>query len=157
MPVRSFNHTGPGQAPDFVAPSLARQIALIERGVVEPVIRVGNLEAIRDFTDVRDVIRAYVALMQRGQAGAVYNVGSGVGRSIRSVLDALLARARVEVRVETDPARLRPSDVPALVADAARLRLTTGWQPVISFERMLDDLMEYWREKVRSERFEAGT
>jgi GDP-4-dehydro-6-deoxy-D-mannose reductase len=95
--------------------------------------------------------------MQRGQAGAVYNVGSGVGRSIRSVLDALLARARVEVRVETDPARLRPSDVPALVADAARLRLTTGWQPVISFERMLDDLMEYWREKVRSERFEAGT
>jgi GDP-4-dehydro-6-deoxy-D-mannose reductase len=152
--VRPFNHTGPRQTPAFAAPSMARQIALIERGVLEPVIRVGNLEARRDLSDVRDVVRAYTALMDFGQPGEIYNVGSGVGRSMRSVLDAILSRSKVPVGVETDPARLRPSETPALVADCTRLREATGWQPQVSFDQMLDDLLEYWREQVKRSKFE---
>jgi GDP-4-dehydro-6-deoxy-D-mannose reductase len=145
--TRSFNHTGPRQKPAFVAPSMARQIALIERGDAEPVIRVGNLDAKRDFTDVRDVVRAYAALLDRGTAGSIYNVASGVGRSIRSLLDGLIARARVEVTVETDPARMRPHDVPDVVGDATKLTKATGWTPQISFDQTLDDLLEYWRRQ----------
>jgi GDP-4-dehydro-6-deoxy-D-mannose reductase len=148
--TRSFNHTGPRQAPAFVAPSMARQIALIEKGAMEPVIRVGNLDAQRDLTDVRDVVRAYAALMAAGSAGTIYNVASGIGHTIRSVLDALVARARVPVRIETDPARLRPSDLPVLIGDYSRLRETTGWHPSISFNQMLDDLLDYWRRAVSS-------
>jgi GDP-4-dehydro-6-deoxy-D-mannose reductase len=148
--ARPFNHTGPRQSPDFVAPSIARQIARIEQGGVEPVIRVGNLEARRDFSDVRDVVRAYALLLQRGAPGQAYNVGSGTGRSIRSLLDALLARARVDVRVETHPERLRPSDPAALVADTGRLRAATGWVPGIPFESMLDDLLEFWRRELET-------
>jgi GDP-4-dehydro-6-deoxy-D-mannose reductase len=145
--TRSFNHTGPRQKPAFVAPSMARQIALIERGAVEPVIRVGNLDARRDFTDVRDVVRAYAALLERGDAGTVYNVASGVGRSIRSLLDGLIARARVTVTVEADPARMRPHDVPDVVGDPTKLTNATGWTPAIPFEQTLDDLLEYWRSQ----------
>jgi GDP-4-dehydro-6-deoxy-D-mannose reductase len=143
--TRSFNHTGPRQTPAFVAPSMARQIALIERGQLEPVIRVGNLEARRDLTDVRDVVRAYVALMQSGATGVVYNVASGIARSIHSVLDALVSRSRVPVRIEVDPQRLRPSDVPVMVGNCSRLMAATGWQPAISFDQTLDDLLNYWR------------
>jgi GDP-4-dehydro-6-deoxy-D-mannose reductase len=143
--TRSFNHTGPRQTTSFVAPAIARQIALIECGKAEPVVRVGNLDALRDLMDVRDTVRAYAALMSAGTPGTAYNVASGVGRPIRSVLEALLSRARVAIRVETDPARMRPSDVPVLVGDAARLRRDTGWQPSISFDRMVDDLLAYWR------------
>jgi GDP-4-dehydro-6-deoxy-D-mannose reductase len=143
--TRSFNHTGPRQRPSFVAPGIAQQIARIERAAQEPVIRVGNMEAQRDFLDIRDTVRAYAALMQSGDSGAIYNVASGVGRSIRSVLDGLLARARVPIRIETDPARLRPNDTPVLVGDASRLRRATGWAPSVSFEQMLDDLLAYWR------------
>jgi GDP-4-dehydro-6-deoxy-D-mannose reductase len=143
--TRSFNHTGPRQTPAFVAPSMARQIALIERGQLEPVIKVGNLAAQRDLTDVRDVVRAYVALMQRGATGAVYNVASGVPRSIQSILEALLSRSKVPVRIEVDPARMRPNDVPAIVGDFSRLTAATGWQPAVTFDQMLDDLLEYWR------------
>jgi GDP-4-dehydro-6-deoxy-D-mannose reductase len=143
--TRSFNHTGPRQTAEFVAPSMARQIALIERGQLEPVIKVGNLDARRDLTDVRDVVRAYVALMTSGTAGVVYNVASGVGHSIRSVLEALIARSRVSVRIEIDPARMRPSDVPAIVGNYSRLENTTGWKPEVSFDSMLDDLLAYWR------------
>ncbi len=148
--TRPFNHTGPRQRPAFVAPSMARQIAMIERGLTEPVIRVGNLETRRDFTDVRDVVRAYAALMKLGRAGEIYNIGSGIGRSIRSLLDALLSRSRVEVRVETDVNRLRPAETMALVADTSRVRAQTGWQPEISFESMLDRLLGYWRTEVGS-------
>jgi GDP-4-dehydro-6-deoxy-D-mannose reductase len=147
--VRAFNHTGPRQSPAFVAPSMARQIALIEHGRIEPVMRVGALEARRDFTDVRDVVRAYVGLMKQGRSGEIYNVGSGTGRSIRSLLDALLARSRVEVRVETEADRLRPAETAALVADTTRLYNQTGWRPEIAFESMLDRLLEYWRGEVR--------
>jgi len=146
--ARSFNHTGPRQTPDFAAPSFARQIALIERGTLAPVIRVGNLEALRDFSDVRDVVRAYRLLAEHGTTGRIYNVASGVGRSIRSVLDGLVARCRVAVEVELDPTRLRPSDTPAMVGDATRLVHDTGWKPLYPFERTLDDLLDYWRGEV---------
>lgn len=143
--TRSFNHTGPRQTAAFAAPSIARQIARIERGAQEPVIRVGNLEARRDLTDVRDIVAAYAALMRAGTPGTIYNVASGVGRTIGSVLDALLARSRVRVTVESDPARLRGHDIPALIGDSTRLRRATGWKPLISFDRMLDDLLGFWR------------
>ena len=143
--TRSFNHTGPRQTPSFVAPAMARQIALMERGRVEPVLHVGNLDARRDLTDVRDVVRAYAALMETAAAGSVYNVASGVGHAVRDLVDALIARARVPIRVELDPTRLRPNDLPSVVGNATRLRRDTGWTPEISFDRMLDDLLDYWR------------
>jgi GDP-4-dehydro-6-deoxy-D-mannose reductase len=147
--TRSFNHTGPRQTAAFAAPNMARQIALIEAGLAEPVIRVGNLEAQRDFTDVRDMARAYVSLIAGGRSSTVYNVSSGVARAMRSVLDALVSRARVAVRVESDPALMRPIDTPVLLGDATRLRRDIGWQPEISFDRTLDDLLNYWRSVTR--------
>jgi GDP-4-dehydro-6-deoxy-D-mannose reductase len=143
--TRSFNHTGPRQRPAFVAPGVARQVALIERGALPPVVRVGNLAPVRDLTDVRDVVAAYVALMQAGVPGTIYNVASGVGRTIGSLVDAIVARSRVPVRIEVDPALVRQSDVPFQVGDATRLRTATAWRPVIGLDRMLDDLLEYWR------------
>ena len=143
--TRSFNHTGARQKPSFAAPAMARQIALIERGALEPVIRVGNLDAERDLLDVRDTVRAYAGLMASGESGRVYNVASGIARPVRLLLDALVSRARVPVRVETDPARLRPNDIPVLVGDPARLKAATGWEPRVSFDQMLDDLLAYWR------------
>ena len=143
--VRAFNHTGPRQAPAFAAPSFARQIARIERGEQAPVIRAGNLAPRRDLSDVRDVVRAYVALMQHGSSQGVYNVASGIGRPIGDILQALVARARVPVTIETDPALLRPNDTAALVGDCRRLQRDTGWTPAIGFDQMLDDLLEYWR------------
>lgn len=145
--TRSFNHTGPRQAPTFVAPSIARQIVAIERGLQEPVIRVGNLDAVRDVTDVRDTVRAYVAAMTSGESATIYNVASGEGRPVRDILEALVARARTPVRIEQDPARMRPSDIPILVGDATRLRQATGWAPTVPFAQMLDDLLEFWRSQ----------
>jgi GDP-4-dehydro-6-deoxy-D-mannose reductase len=143
--TRSFNHTGPRQTPAFVAPSMARQIALIERGQLEPVIKVGNLDAQRDVTDVRDVARAYAGLMQSGKTGVVYNVASGVARSIRSILEALVSRSKVPVRIEVDQTRMRPNDVPVVVGNHSRLTESTGWHPQVSFDQMLDDLLSHWR------------
>ncbi len=142
--VRPFNHTGPRQRPIFMAPSVARQIALIELGRQER-LEVGNLDTTRDFTDVRDIVRAYAMLMETGAPGSVYNVASGLGRPVRSMVDALIARARVPVSIAHDPERLRPQDTPVLVGDNTRVRNATGWQPSISFDRMIDDLLEYWR------------
>jgi GDP-4-dehydro-6-deoxy-D-mannose reductase len=143
--TRSFNHTGPRQSAAFAAPNMARQIALIEAGVGEPVIKTGNLDAQRDFTDVRDMARAYVALLRHSGTSTMYNVASGTARVMRSVLDALVARARANVRVETDPGLMRPSDTPIVLGDATRLRRETGWRPEIPFDRTLDDLLNYWR------------
>lgn len=143
--TRSFNHTGPRQRPTFLAPGIAQQIARVERGAQEPVIRVGNLATERDLLDIRDVVRAYASLMESGEPDTIYNVASGIARPVRSVLDTLLARSRVPIRIEPDPARLRPNDTPILVGDATRLRRATGWSPAISFEQMLDDLLAYWR------------
>lgn len=149
--TRPFNHTGPRQRPDFAAPAMARQIALIERGVLPPQIKVGNLDAQRDLTDVRDTVRGYELLMQHGRPGEVYNVASGVARPIRTVVDMLVQRARVPVEVIVDPDRLRPLDTPIIVGDATRLRTATGWEPRIPFDTTLDDLLEYWRSRVRDD------
>ena len=143
--TRSFNHTGARQSPSFAASSFARQVALIERDRQSPVLSVGNLDSVRDLTDVRDVVRAYVALMAAGIPGEVYNVASGVGRPIRAVVDVLLEAARVPLHVEVDPTRVRPAETTALVGDISKLQALTGWTPQISFEQMLTDLLDYWR------------
>jgi GDP-4-dehydro-6-deoxy-D-mannose reductase len=143
--TRSFNHTGARQVASFVAPSIARQIASIERGTQDAVIRVGNLDAVRDIMDVRDTVRGYAAAIDAGPRGAVYNVASGVGRPIGDVLEGLLSLARRPIRVERDPARMRPHDIPILIGDASRLQRTTGWSPRIPFGQMLEDLLAYWR------------
>jgi GDP-4-dehydro-6-deoxy-D-mannose reductase len=143
--TRSFNHTGPRQKPAFLAPSVARQIALIERGALAPVIKVGNLDPTRDIVDVRDTVRAYALLMKSGSPGTIYNVASGVGTPVRTIVEALVARARVPIRLEQDPARLRPNDVAILVGDPRRLNAATGWKPQIPIEQTLEDLLNYWR------------
>jgi GDP-4-dehydro-6-deoxy-D-mannose reductase len=143
--ARSFNHIGPRQDPAFAAANFARQIADIEAGRREPEITVGNLEARRDLTDVRDTVRAYRLIAERGTPGRVYNVCSGRALAIRELLDGLVARARVPVRVRVDPARYQRNDLPLLVGDPARIHAELGWSPQIPFERTLDDLLAYWR------------
>ena len=143
--ARSFNHFGPRQDPQYVASGFARRIADIERGIWEPEISVGNLEARRDLTDVRDTVRAYALILQRGVPGRPYNVCSGRAITIRHLLDLLLARARVRVSVKVDPSRYRPNDTPLLVGDPARMRDELGWSAQIPLEQTLDDLLEYWR------------
>lgn len=139
---RAFNHIGPGQSLSFVVPDFCQQIACIERGEQEPVLRVGNLEARRDFTDVRDVVRAYVLLLERGRAGEIYNVGSGGAISISRLLELLLAHTRADIRIEVDPGKFRPVDVPLIVADIKKLQNDTGWSPEIPLEESLRDSME---------------
>jgi len=146
--TRTFHHTGPGRGEAFAESSFARQIAEIEAGLRPPVINVGNLEAVRDFTDVRDVVRAYWSLLEKGGGGQVFNVCSGQGRRIRELLDTLLGLARVEVEIRVDPERLRPVDVPALVGDPSRLKALTGWEPRIPIETTLQDLLADWRRRV---------
>jgi GDP-4-dehydro-6-deoxy-D-mannose reductase len=145
MIARPFNHFGPRQDPHFVASGFAQRIADIERGRWAPEISVGNLEARRDLTDVRDTVRAYQMIIERGQPGRPYNICSGRAISIRELLDLLLARARVPVEVKVDPARYRPNDTPLLVGDPGRLQRELGWRAEIPIERTLDDLLEYWR------------
>jgi GDP-4-dehydro-6-deoxy-D-mannose reductase len=129
---------------------MARQIALIERGGAEPMIRVGNLDAQRDLTDVRDTVRAYDALMDVGTPGVAYNVASGVARPMRAVLDALRERSHARMAIEMDPGLLRPNDAAVVVGDASRLRAATGWCPEVSFDRMIDDLLDYWRKTIQT-------
>jgi GDP-4-dehydro-6-deoxy-D-mannose reductase len=145
--VRAFNHLGPGQTDKFVAPALASRIAHAERDGGE-VLTVGNLSARRDFTDVRDVVRAYRLLMESGEPGEVYNVCSGVDLAVQDLADRLLAQATVPLRFETDPELLRPVDVPVLRGSHARLTAATGWEPEISIDRTLTDLLEDWRARV---------
>lgn len=144
--ARSFNHIGPRQDPSFFASGVARQVALIEAGRLEPVIHVGNLESRRDLTDVRDTVQAYRALADRGSPGAAYNVCSGRAYRMRDLLETLVARARVEVEIRTDPERLRPNDTPLLLGDPSRIRQATGWEPRVPIEQTLADLLDYWRE-----------
>ena len=148
--ARAFNHIGARQNPTFAVAGMARQIAQIEHGSAEPVIRVGNLDAHRDLTDVRDTVRAYALLMERGVPGRIYNVASGVGRQMRAVLDALVARSSVAVEIVLDTTRLRPNDLPVLIGDSTRLRTVTGWGPHLSFDRTLDDILDYWRSVERA-------
>jgi GDP-4-dehydro-6-deoxy-D-mannose reductase len=144
--TRGFNHTGPRRGQVFVSSNFCSQVAAIELGQQEPVIRVGNLEAIRDFTDVRDMVRAYWLAVTRARPGEVYNIASGHGIRIREMLDRLLALSTAKVAVEMDPDRLRPSDVEILIGDSSKFRADTGWEPRIPFERTLSDLLDYWRE-----------
>ncbi len=146
--TRGFNHTGPRRGEVFVTSSFAKQIAEIEKKKKEPVIRVGNLDSQRDFSDVRDIVEAYWLSLEKGEPGEVYNIGSGFARTMREVLDTLLSLSRVDVRVEVDPKRLRPSDVPILLADPSKFISLTGWKPRIPFERTLRDLLDHWRERV---------
>lgn len=143
--VRAFNHIGVGQSPTFVAADFALQIAEMEAGLRPPVMQVGNLSAKRDFSDVRDVVRAYTMLMQKGIAGETYNVGSGKAVSIQELLDTLLGLSRTSIAVEQDPARLRPSDVPVIEADTSKLREDTGWEPIYSLEETLHTMLDHNR------------
>lgn len=140
--VRAFNHIGAGQAPTFVAADFALQIAEMEAGLRPPLIKVGNLSAKRDFSDVRDVVRAYTLLMERGISGEVYNVGSGHAVSIQELLDTLLDLSKQSIVVEQDPAKLRPSDVPLIEADTTKLREHTGWEPLYSLEETLHTMLD---------------
>lgn len=143
--VRAFNHIGAGQSPTFVAGDFALQIAQIEAGMRPPVMRVGNLSAKRDFSDVRDVVRAYTLLMRKGTAGETYNVGSGHAVAIQEILDTLLALSRKAITVEQDPAKLRPSDVPCIEADITKLREDTGWTPVHLLAETLETMLDHNR------------
>jgi GDP-4-dehydro-6-deoxy-D-mannose reductase len=144
--TRSFNHTGPRQDPSFFAPSVARQIARIELGLADPVLDVGNVDGRRDLSDVRDTVRAYQAIAERGVPGRLYNVCSGRAYRIGDILDGLLARARLPIAVRTDPARYRPHDAPLVLGNRSRLTDELGWEPLVPIERTLNDLLDYWRQ-----------
>ena len=146
--TRAFNHTGPRRGHVFVTSDWCRQIAMIEKGKKEPVIEVGNLEARRDFTDVRDIVRAYWLSLEKGEPGEVYNIGSGKAITIQELLDLLLSMTDADIKVHQDPERMRPSDVMLLVTDYSKFNKATGWKPEIPFEKTAKDLLDYWRERV---------
>lgn len=148
--VRPFNHIGPGQSEGFVATDFAIQIARIEAKRQTAVMEVGNLTAQRDFTDVRDVVRAYRLVMEQGAAGGVYNVASGQAHSIQEVLDILLSHSSADIETRVDPARMLPIDVPVIQGDATLLREATGWQPTIAFEQTLLDVLNDCRNRVKA-------
>jgi len=149
--ARAFNHIGARQTERFVASAFARQIATIEAGLEPPIMSVGNLSAQRDFTDVRDTVRAYYLLLKHGEPGEVYNIGSGVAHGIDELLDILLSFVDIEIDIQVDTARLRPSDVPIRRCDYSKLYAATGWEPSISFEEGLEYTLDYWRDKVRKD------
>lgn len=147
--LRPFNHTGPGQSPRFVLPAFASQVARIEAGLQEPVVRVGNLDVARDFTDVRDIVAAYHLALVKGEAGEVYNLASGSPQSIRGLLEMLLSLSIADIHVEVDPSRYRPADAPVVYGSADKFRRHTGWEPHIPIEQTVEDVLTYWREQVR--------
>ena len=146
--VRAFNHIGPRQASLFVVSDFCKQVAEIEKGLREPVMRVGNLKAKRDFTDVRDVVKAYYLLATKGKAGETYNVGSGHAVPISDILDDIISRSSKEISVEVDANKIRPVDVPIIEADISKINSQTGWKPEISIGQTIEDTLEYWRERV---------
>lgn len=146
--TRGFNHTGPRRGDVFICSNFAKQIVEIEKRKRESVIFVGNLDAKRDFTDVRDTVRAYWLSLEKGEEGEVYNIGSGKARSMREILDMLIGMSSANVKIEIDPERLRPSDVPILESDCSKFHELTGWEPRIPFKQSLEDLLDYWREKI---------
>lgn len=148
MMVRAFNHIGPCQSPIFVVSDFCKQVAEIESGKKEPVMYVGNLAAKRDFTDVRDVVRAYALLVQMGKAGETYNVGSGHAYAIREILDLIISLSDTDIRVEIDPNKIRPVDVPIIEADITKLNQATGWKPIIPLRQTIQETLDYWRARV---------
>ncbi|GAC1325087.1 MAG: GDP-mannose 4,6-dehydratase [Chloroflexota bacterium] len=149
--VRPFNHTGPGHDARFVIPSFARQLAQIELGLREPVLRTGNLSVERDFTDARDMVRAYRLALVAGVPGDVYNLGRGHSMRLGDMVDELISLCRVPVQTREDPALMRAIDVPRQVADSRKFTALTGWEPRIPWHTTLADTFDYWREKVRNE------
>jgi GDP-4-dehydro-6-deoxy-D-mannose reductase len=145
--TRAFNHTGPRRGDVFVTSNFAKQIAEIEKGS-EPVIHVGNLEARRDFTDVRDMVRGYLLAVEKCQQGEPYNICSGKTIRIKDVLDMLLSMTDKQIEIRQDPDRMRPSDVDVLQGDCSKFKKQTGWEQTISFKKTMEDLLNYWRERV---------
>lgn len=146
--TRGFNHTGPRRGEVFVTSNFAKQIAEIEKGKKEPVVEVGNLEAKRDWTDVRDMVKAYLLAVQKCDYGEVYNICSEKTVQVSHMLNILLSQSKVKVKIKKDPSRMRPSDVPVLLGDCKKFRETTGWKYEIPFEKTMKDLLNYWRERV---------
>ncbi|MCS7056431.1 MAG: GDP-mannose 4,6-dehydratase, partial [Thermoflexales bacterium] len=146
--ARPFNHFGPGQDTRFVASDFARQIVEIELGKREPVMHLGNMQVERDFTDVRDIVQAYLALIRYADGGRAYNVCSGKPRSIQSLLDTMLSMTTVRVEQRSDPARFRVADTPVSYGDPTRIREATGWEPRIPFEQTIADILNYWRQQL---------
>ena len=146
--TRGFNHTGPRRGEVFVTSNFAKQIAEIEAGLRAPVVYVGNLSARRDFCDVRDMVSGYWLALEKGEPGEVYNLGSGTAITIKEMLDILLGLSGAKIEVKEDSARMRPSDVEILLADIGKLRAQTGWAPRIPLQQTLEDLLDYWRQKI---------
>ena len=146
--TRGFNHDGPRRGDVFVSSNFAKQLVEVEKGKKEPVIHVGNLEARRDFSDVRDIVRAYWLSIERCEPGEVYNICCGKAYSIQEVLDRLIELSGVKVDVQEDPSRLRPSDVPVLLGDNTKFRNATNWEPEIPYDKTLSDMLDYWRERL---------
>lgn len=146
--VRAFNHIGAGQSAQFVAADFAGQIAEIEAELRPPVMKVGNLTAKRDFSDVRDVVRAYTLLMEKGRSGETYNVGSGAAIAVQTLLDTLLSMSHKQIKVEQDADRMRPSDVPVIEADITKLRTDTGWQPEYTLADSLQAMLNHSRQTI---------
>jgi GDP-4-dehydro-6-deoxy-D-mannose reductase len=148
MRARPFNHTGPGQSPLFVCSQFARALAAAEIGIEPPRLLVGNLDVERDFSDVRDIVRGYVSLFEKGTAGEAYHLGSGTATRVGAILDELRRLCRVPVEVERDPRKARPSEMPRIVGSIDKIRDATGWRPQIPLSRTLADLLEYWRREI---------
>ncbi len=146
--TRGFNHSGPRRGEQYVDSDWSRQVARMEKGLQEPVMMVGNLEAKRDFTDVRDMVRGYWLALEKGEPGEVYNICSGNAMRMKTVLDMLLGMTEKEISVRQDPERMRPSDVPVLAGDNSKFRRKTGWKPKIDYEKTLGDTLDYWRKRV---------
>jgi len=146
--ARPFNHIGPRQSAKFVVSDFSRQIAQIEKGKKEPIMYVGNLEAKRDFTDVRDMVKAYAILIEKGIPGEVYNIGSGISYSAKEILDLLMEHSRSKITVKIDPAKMRPSDMPDIICDNKKLTKFIGWKPEIPLKQTLADTLDYWRNIV---------
>jgi GDP-4-dehydro-6-deoxy-D-mannose reductase len=153
--TRGFNHTGPRRGQVFVTSNFCSQVAAIGLGLQEPVIRVGNIEAIRDFTDVRDMVRAYWLAVTKAKPGEVYNIATGNGIRISEMLNRLIEISGLDVKIEVDPDRLRPSDVEILIGDASKFKANTGWEPRIPFEQTLNDLLGYWRKTLSRRQAES--
>ncbi len=156
LATRSFNHTGPGQTPVFVLPSFARQCAEIRAGLREPVLRTGNLDVVRDFLDVRDVVEAYLLLAEKGKAGETYNVCSGTGLALSEAVAVLVEMTGMEISVERDPRRFRPADVPVLVGDNGKLAGDCDWSPSVGKDKMLGDLFAWWDAVVSASAEQSG-
>lgn len=146
--TRAFNHSGPRRGHVFVESNFSKQVAEMEKGLRPPVLKVGNLSAVRDYTDVRDMVKAYCFAVQKGDPGEVYNIASGKGYAVRQIVEMLKDLTQVNITIEEDPSRMRPSDVPVLIGDSTKFRKKTGWKPEIPFEKTLKDILGYWRQRV---------